>query len=334
MEALPLEILSAVAEKLPSADVKSFRLVSRRWAYAGYPSLVRHLGVVNTLECMRLVQTLEIPSHGSSLGATKHLTIYHASWPYVTSQALWKIHPAIPLLQDCNCDESTVIAEAYRQFIRTECSRTYESDILEFRLLLQSFPTLESVTLSGRTLTRSEPVQNFHNACLREKPWRIPFFNGRLEEPVFRVISLLNNFPRIRRLRIEGWLDLEDAKPQAKFLNIVDLEIRSITLTDSMRLKTHAFLTSFPNLRKLVLACNTPVAEQSLPLKLLYWQHLVRVELSGLWVAEDTLIDFISRHQLLRVLTIKGLRLVRGSQRSFFTRLRGLPIRVTIHTDK
>lgn len=93
METIPQEILVAIASALPSVtDIGNVRLVSRRLAYAGFPALIRHIGVLNTLESFRRLRDLELSPWGLP-GATRHLTIYHAKWPLTDSYEEWHRHP-------------------------------------------------------------------------------------------------------------------------------------------------------------------------------------------------------------------------------------------------
>ncbi|KAJ4288321.1 hypothetical protein N0V88_007359 [Collariella sp. IMI 366227] len=91
METLPLELLGAIALELPIADVRRFRLLSRRYAYAGFPALVRKLSFLNTLDTADAFQTLSQSPYGS-LGAARHLTIYEGAWPEAASQEDWAGH--------------------------------------------------------------------------------------------------------------------------------------------------------------------------------------------------------------------------------------------------
>src|SRR5947209_3168434 len=88
METLPQELLGAIAQELPIADLRHFRLLSRRYADAGFPALVQKISFLNTLDTADALRMLSQTPYGS-LGATRHLTIYDGDWPVAASQEEW-----------------------------------------------------------------------------------------------------------------------------------------------------------------------------------------------------------------------------------------------------
>jgi hypothetical protein len=156
METLPQEMLSAIALELPIADVRHFRLASRRFAAAGFPALVRNLAVLDTIHTAHAFETLH-ESPYASLGAARHLTIYTGCWPSVTSREEWTSHFLFLQREYRDCTEESIrhAYQRYRNFIHHEASRTYEKDIHQFKALL---------TALGSFLSSRAPSQKLCHA--------------------------------------------------------------------------------------------------------------------------------------------------------------------------
>ncbi len=86
MDRFPAEILALIADILPLATLREFRLVSRRLADVAYPVLIQQLSIVNTAERL---EEFELFTYQNQEAAhyTKKLTIYHGTWPVCTRDA-------------------------------------------------------------------------------------------------------------------------------------------------------------------------------------------------------------------------------------------------------
>ncbi|KAI1291680.1 hypothetical protein F5Y03DRAFT_388343 [Xylaria venustula] len=120
MDRFPTEILALVANLLPLAALRKFRLVSSRMADIAYPVLIQHLFVVNTAKCLEKFEHF-IYQNEEAARFTKKLTIYYGTWP-VSDQAY----------------------QNYRDLILRESSRE-PSDLL---VALHALPNLRSITLT------------------------------------------------------------------------------------------------------------------------------------------------------------------------------------------
>lgn len=326
MDNMPQEILAEIAKFLPSvADLRRFRLVNSTFASAGFPSLIHHLGILNTYDYLQELQTLR--KSCGCFGATKHVTVYHGTWPYVLNRQRWMAHPLFlrERTKDSSDDAVETAYRNYRSFVERETSRGFESDVTEFLTLLQSFPQLQSLTLSHLQAWRWRPLQNLHYKSLKDRTWVVPFFQDAVHDLAGKILPLLNTFPRISRLNIEGGLNAQHLTTGGhQYGNVTRLRVTSLTVAKSFIEQTRSFLASFPNLEDLTIqvAAGGPLSELSLPLESLEWPRLSRLELAHLLVHEDAICSFAERHRRLQRMSLKKITLTMGSWNSTLTRLR------------
>ncbi len=114
----------------------------------------------------------------------------------------------------------------------------------------------------------------------------------------YHFLPIINNFPRIQRLIIEGILDMRHISNMANYANILVLELQVLEVGEAYCKSIHIFLHLFPNLEELILnpSSGGPINQQFLPLDVLFWKNLASVALSKFWISEDTFIDFITYH--------------------------------------
>jgi len=331
METLPPEILGAVAFELPVADIRNFRLVSQRCAYAGFSALVRHISFLNTAQTVDELQTLR-QSRYASFGATRQLTIYDGAWPLTSSEEEWATHPHFLSGEHRECTRTLTqrAYECYQDFIRREGSRTLETDTDLFSTLLAGFPSLRVVTLSHVHSWRRERLNLAHYRKLTDSIWMIPFFESFVSEGLVRLLPTLNDYPRLKRLNVDGILDPRDL-PVGPHTTICYLYLNSILVGQGLKDSIVSFLGSFPELTKLAIRTSPigPFDHQRLPMHELQWSNLQFFTIVSSVVSEDELFSFTKRHNL-RHLCLKQIMLTNGSWKSFFCRIRGLTFRPKI----
>lgn len=332
METLPPELLGAIALNLPIPDLRRFRLLGRRYADAGFPALVRELTFLNTLGAADALQTLSRSPYGS-LGATRHLTIYHGAWPMAASQDEWA--GQFLFLRSRRGSSPTATQQAYHcyeQFRRQEVSRTFETDVHLFRSVLAHFPSLRELTLSHIHSWRMRYLDHAHFRDLANSIWVIPSFESFVADAMSRLFPVLWTCSRLERLNVDGLLDARDLCPkQYRFNTIRHLSLNAILAGEGLENSIASFLGAFPGLTALAIKTfpRGPVSHQRLPLEQMRWSDLQFCDIISTWVPEDELFSFTESHPLKR-LTLKEVRLTSGSWKSFFSRVRKLQPRPTI----
>lgn len=332
MESLPLELLGAIALNLPITYLCHFRLLGRRYAAAGFPALVRELSFLNTLDTADALQTLSQSPYGS-LGAARHLVIYDGAWPVAASQQEWARHF---LFLSNRIKRSPAVAQLayhrYKQFLRREASRTFDTDVQLFHTVLAHFPSLRELTLSHIHSWRMQYLDHAHFRNLTDSIWVIPSFESFVANPMSRLLPVLGTCSRLQRLNVEGLLDTRDLAPkQYRFKAIQNLCLNAILVGEGLENSIANFLGAFPGLTALTIKTfpRGPVSQQRLPLEQMRWADLQFCDIIGTWVPEDELFSFTERHPLKR-LTLKKVTLTSGSWKSFFTRVRKLELRPDI----
>ncbi|KAH8909450.1 hypothetical protein BR93DRAFT_924433 [Coniochaeta sp. PMI_546] len=329
METLPPEILGAVAFELAVADVRHFRLVSRRCANAGFPALVRNISFLNTTQSADALQTLR-QSPYASFGSTRHLNIYDGSWPLVSSLEEWANHFLGRDSRHCTQASIQHAYKCYQDFIQREVLRTLETDIQLFRTLLVGFPSLREVTLSHVHAWRTQRLNLVHFRNLTNNIWMLPFFESFVSEAMVRLLPAIEDYPHVKRLNVDGLLDPRDL-PIASHTTIQFLCLNSILAGEGLKESITCFLGSFPELTSLTIRTSPvgPIHHQRLPLNQLQWSNLRFLAIACTWISEDELLSFIERHNLRR-LVLKQIVLTDGSWKSFFNRIRRLQLRPKI----
>lgn len=327
MDALPIELLTNIAAELNSTtDVKAFRLVNRRHATAGYPSLVHHIRVLNTTNYISLVQDL-CESRWGSLGATKQLTLYHGTWPRFDTYRSWRLDSSFCVIRSEENKEPTTSQHAYQEylkFIATEDSRDLESDTKRFRGLLQQVPQLESITVSQIGPWTWRRLEHPHLIALRETIGLRPIFNKSITKTISALLPLLNALPKVKKLSTRGALDTAGLPRGVQYPHIRELDISPLRVSRELQTSIQTFLMSFPNLESLSIRALPGCGwVQFSPLPKLQWSQLHKLSLSWLWTREDDLFDFVDRHEL-QSLCLNEVTFFEGTWKSFFMRLRAL----------
>ena len=311
MDRLPTEILVLVADLLPLAALREFRLVSSLLADVAYPVLTQHLAIVNTAECLEEFERF-IYQNQVAARWTKKLTIYHGTWPVCTRDA-WETHPL--LLGGCHRmdvgrQRSYIADQAYQNygdFILREGSRE-PSDLL---VALQALPNLRSVTL---TQLRASHHKQPQYSRLRKKIWLQPNIKDCVSPTVTRVLGSLSDFGQVTELEIKGNLNPYDIEGPVRAEFIETLKITSLRCSNYQKLSR--FLSSFSGIRELSLEMNNMVASTAIPLDQVLWPNLEVLELTNGRVSGRSIISFIQRHTSLSVLRARGTAMLGGSWES------------------
>jgi hypothetical protein len=315
---IPLETLSAIAAELTLDDICHFRLVSYRWAQAGFPILFRHLQIINTLDALQDFRFLQNTPFGS-LKITKSLAIYDCDWPVIFSRKFWEAHPN--MLHPKIPSRAAQAFENYQTFSSRELSRDLDSDIKFFTELLQALPNLQELTLSQVHAQKWGAFWCRSYRVLQQRICAIPYFEGHMEGIASRILPILPHLPSIKALSIHG--DLKPCISRIENLNLRCLRLKPLLVSQALIQETVHFLSSFPNLEELSIcvASIAPPSEQELPLSFLLWPKLSRVTFKNLWVSEEDFLGFFNRHSITR-LSLSEVMLTSGSWKSLFMRLR------------
>jgi hypothetical protein len=333
METLPLELPGAIALELPIADVRRFRLLGRRYADAGFPALVRELSFLNTLDTADALQTISRSPYGS-LGAARHLTIYDGAWPVVASQEEWARHFLfLSSRTKCNPIATQLAYHRYVQFLRREASRTFDTDVQLFRIVLAHFPSLRELTLSHIHSWRMQYLDHAHFRNLTNSIWVVPSFESFVANAMSRLLPVLGTCLRLQRFNVEGLLDTRDLEPgRYRYNTIRHLCLNAVLAGEGLEDSIASFLGAFPRLTTLTIRTipRGPINHQRLPLQQMRWPDLQFCDIISAWVPEDELFGFTERHHPLDCLTLKQVTLTSGSWKSFFSRARELKPRPNI----
>jgi len=316
MDKIAQEILVLIAYKLPTIDdIRRFRLVCRALSFAGFDVLFRRVSVLNTAENVKHFQeVMRIKAPHQVLLNTRHLTIYHGTWPLVNSRKDWLQHCL--RLHRSNQHAPNAAFGHYKRFVSSqENGPGCEARILT---LFTSLPKLQSVSLSHVNTWSHTPFNNIHFEKLLDRILILPFWGSFVAQPLSGILAHLNKFPNIKRLNIHGTLLPEQT--EGTYDGITHLEVRSIIRRSESA--TRNFLLSFPSLRSLELQMDScyAVEEHTLSLQHLHWPQLRICTLVDLCTTEDELFTFIQQHGKLRLVLLNYVTLTQGSWGSLLAR--------------
>ncbi|KAH6646826.1 hypothetical protein BKA67DRAFT_525209 [Truncatella angustata] len=319
MNCLPQEILTAIAEQLPTAaDVCQLRLVEKRCAVAAFPVLFERVQILNTSECLHQAESLLQSPYGS-IGATKHLTLYQGTWPLTLSLSAWRGHS----LRLRYHDNDTQTFEQYTRFSRTELSRHFGDNSAKFCGLVGQFSQLQSLCLADVHTRAQGSARNSHYNSLKDRIQIVPSFHGNVNGILTQFSTVLNSMRHLTTLSLEGCLDTSGLDLHESFSGILSLEVIGLLTTAYLGEHISRFLASFPHLthmrlRPALVGCPN---ERKLPLSNIQFSDLCHVEFHGIWTSEEELLDFVYRHGLIS-LSLSEITFTQGSWESFFGHLR------------
>lgn len=329
MDTLPSEVLEHIVYELPLIeDVRQFRCVNKRFAHAGFPRVLRHIHIIDTLDCYTQIDDLQASPYGS-LRATKELTVYYGYWPKVSSQEDWLNHPLSiggqKVLSCTSADIGRAFTE-YQRFIHQEISRNQASNAARFSNLLSLFANVSKLSVvhihSWRWGTLTSPCYQ----SLTNRIWMIPHFECYINEITWRLLTTLHEFPGIKHVSLKGHLSMSDYSAGHICSHVTQLSIESLMVNRAVKPNIAQFLMSFPSLKELNLRVVPAAAleEPILPLESLNWPGLRHVSFKGMESSDEELMGFVSRHRL-DTLSLQQTKIVGGSWKSVFTGLRQRP---------
>lgn len=319
MNNLPYEILTSIAAQLPAtADICQFRLLERRCAAAAFPVLFEHVHILNTLECLHDTKAILKSPHGS-LASTRHLTLYHGTWPSNLSLSEWRNHP-LALRRENSNDQAF---EIYRRFNHTEASRQFDNDVAQLNGLLDHFTLLRSLRIADVHAYKQGASRNLHYNALKNRLNLLPCFQGNIHDVLAKASYKFNLMQHLTMLSVDGNVDASAIIFRESFPRILSLSITGLLVKSELGEAICRFLSSFPNIRHLSLQPTSfgRLSDRILPLPAMYLTNLCYVELYGIGTSEHELLDFVCRHSL-RSLSLTGITLTEGTWESFFTKLR------------
>lgn len=301
MHYVPDEVLSSIASKLGSVqDLRSFRLVCRRWANISFPIAAYHLATLNTSESLEEFITFLRRFPGAST-FTKHLTIYHGQWP-ICSRPSFEVHPLLfggkekwVGLGSPPDTETTTAYNAYNDFITKERNRSPSSDHLQLSLLLQSLPSVTALSITPIQKPAWRPKAQSRYLALVKRIWLFPMYSTYVDRSVFRVLPTLNQFPRLTRLNITG--NFQPSAPECTMEHILCLQIEALEVPQQRPESATEFLSAFKKVRNLKVAFRYSEGETTIPLNCLHLPDLRALLAQNTSTSEDSLYQFIQRHQ-------------------------------------
>jgi hypothetical protein len=335
---LPLEILNQIASYLNSRDLKSFRLVNCKFARVGI-SLIAHngLSVLNTIWGFEEIR--ELLKCESIAVTTRELIIYHGAWP-VCSRAQWEIHPLLfggqSRIQNFQTAQADKAFADYSKFIEIERNRTSEENAEVFSHTLRLLPNLKAVTISHMQNLSWHSSRNAKYQALQRKIWITPYIADEVTIVAQRfLLALSGGFRNVTSLTIYGTLNPTESflRHSGQFQSISTLCIRSLQVQENPSLIQN-LLRSFPNLVEISLTFTG--WSQYIPNVLgdVFWPHLKRILLVGLWASEDGFFNVFKSHcQTLEIFGLCNVTIVHGSWRSLFTQIRSLGAHSEIFAD-
>ena len=326
MNGLPPEVLGCVIEHLCPRDRLNLRQVNRYLSYITYPSVIRHLSLLNTVWNIRDFTSFLNTIRGSCV-LTKMLTIYHARWPVCTRKE-WEVHPLLryeihprALIHAHSQSEkaATQMYGSYKEFIATEQQRRVSSDMALFRDILGKLPSLRAIVINHvRSWDWNSRIPERYS--LQKRIRMPPLFNDSTHPVVQNILALLHGFPTIEELRIGGQLHLRYIDIARKIPNITRLTIESLLVLGTSATHLQQLFTAFPNLAHLSVGFAYPGG--TLPLGVAGLEKLRTLELRKLSVTGDDLSHIVASNRHLESVRLENVTLSSGLWEDFLSEAR------------
>ncbi|KAK8121336.1 hypothetical protein PG999_005456 [Apiospora kogelbergensis] len=325
MNTLPFEIVSAIAGELDSVvDIANFRLVNHMCAAVATPIQAQHIAVLNTAESLEEL-SIFLRAHPHFARHAKHLSIYHATWPICTRD-VWETHPLLLGGNDRMgveiCREHPATDEAfghYRHFISTEARRNPVSDAETLARILKLLPRVNQLTLSHVQTWSWKRTRNAKYTRLRRKIWMSAFFRDSIGAAVSLALPVLNDFPQVHYLEIQGSLNPYDIYTEGRLQSITHirtLHILSLEVFSGTQQAATNLLQAFPNVTEISLKLATNGSHTAILLQDLQWPHLRFLDLRNMWSTENDIKAMLGRHCSLERVMLREMTLFSGSWRS------------------
>lgn len=306
MDRFPFDILVIIGALMPRESLCNFRLTCRNIAVATTPIIGRHLAVLNVGRCLEEFHSC-MTLNRTLARSTRHLTIYHATWPICTRRR-WEVHPlllggnerfGLPLSYESIAANNAF--QGYRQFIFQESNRDASDLVKIFRVL----PSLTHITIDHIRKRRRNRLPCFDR--LRRTIWLEPNIRDFIGVTVQNTLQTISG---VTVLNIKGSFTPDEAfcgRPRTR-VTVDKLEICSLKVCDNGSLRK--LISGFHNLRRIALRTDR---RETLPLGEITCDRLEDLELSGWCVAESSLVELINRHRFLSSLNIFGVTLMSGT---------------------
>ena len=298
MDALPNEIILSVVSELPkTSDISAWRLVNRRFADIAFKPLTRHIAILNTSACVgRLLATFKRPI------PSRKITIYHVPWTELQKQTSG-VHKLL-WLDRTQISGKRVIPEE-QTWVDTDIRRLLEATP-QLRTITFDYPLGQKVVAGYGDV--SSPL--FWNGGFLPSPsMRTPYWHKDFTQTVSLTLSILNSFPSITEVEINGRFS---AAAIPELHHTLELRIEALNRggpADDSAIQS--FLLAFAKLQRLRLCLSGP--NRSMRCGCFTWRHLVQLELLGLHIFPEELVSLLRRHKELTRVTIANVRLKGGT---------------------
>lgn len=318
MDRLPFDILAIIGALLQRESLCNLRLISRNIAVATTPIIGSHLAVLNVGRCLEELHSCMLLNR-TLAKCTRHLTIYHATWPICTRRK-WELHP---LLLGGNerfglpSKAANHAFQDYRQFISEESNRE-PTDLVK---IFQMLPSLTHITIDHIRKRRRNRLPCFDR--LRRTIWLEPNIRDFIG---VTVQNTLQSISCVTVLNIKGPFTPDEAfccRPPTH-VTVDKLEICSLKVCDNGSLQN--LILGFHNLRQIALRTDR---RETLPLGEITCDQLEELELSGWCMAESSLVELIDRHRFLFSLDISGVTLTGGTWEKVLAEAHAAKVSVT-----
>ncbi|KAK1840603.1 hypothetical protein CCHR01_16778 [Colletotrichum chrysophilum] len=300
MNVAPNEIVERIASFLDLADLRSLSLVDRRSARCCHRFIFTDVAVLHTAPCLSEFETLA----GSAPLPTKHLWIYHGTWPACARDdwEAWQ-SPATYTHDRVLSDRPARDAfRAYYGFVNPSRLVRGELDQAQLGSIVSLLPHLRKVTISSVVRKRLGCLEDGRRPEQRHAIRVSPTVFDSIGDLADRVFALLPAFGHIQSIHIQGKL-LNFPKP-TRLEGVRELKISALSLLASKTQSFTDFMTSFPNLTSLSLS---PYRHLGLvfPLHAFRYPSLQTASFAGFWLSRSTFLQFFERHGELSSLVLE-----------------------------